>query len=74
MLIKETKEGRVTTKFQLYYTLKLFEIGTLKQVAKQSKLKLNTNIQHITYLPIKLNYATALRSIQDIGSNRKLDR
>ena len=31
MLIKETKEGRVTTKIELHFTLKLFEIGTLKK-------------------------------------------
>lgn len=52
MLIKETKEGRVTTKFELHFTLKLFEIGTLKKVTKQSKLKLKTNGQHRTYLPM----------------------
>lgn len=52
MLIKETKKGRVATKFELYFTSKLFEIGTLKKVTKKSKLKLKTNSQHRTYLPM----------------------
>ena len=74
MVIKKTKEGIAKTEFKLHFTLKLFEIGTLKELAKQNKLKLNTNMQHRTYLPIQLNYATTLTSIQDIGCNHILER